>query len=46
MSNIAIGIGLSGKEKADLRGLEYLVGAEKDMAAQREAKKKAEDAAK
>jgi len=46
MSNIAIGIGLSGKEKADLRGLEYLVGAEKDMAGQREAKKKAEDAAK
>jgi hypothetical protein len=46
MSNIAVGIGLSGKEQTDLRGLEYLVGAEKDMAGQREAKRKSEEAAK
>lgn len=46
MSNIATGIGLSGKEKADLRGLEFLVGAQRDMAGQREAKRKSEEAAK
>lgn len=46
MSNIATGIGLSGKEQASTRGLEILVGAEKDMAGRRAAEKAAKDKAK
>lgn len=46
MSNIAIGIGLSGKEQADTRGLEYLVAAEKDAAGRRIAEQSAKNKAK